>query len=79
MDCFEGYIVNVIELTLSGISTIGGRCKFNYILLGGALVLLVELKASLTESLTELSNVVAQVYAEAEGILRLIGSLIPNL
>jgi len=69
LECFEGYVINVPELTLGGISTTGGRCEFSYIFLGGALLLLVELKASLIKTLAELSNIVAQVCAEAEGIL----------
>jgi hypothetical protein len=48
----------------------GGRCEYNFIFLGSALLVLVELKFDLDgRSDVGLSNIVAQVFAECEGCI----------
>lgn len=77
-DIFRGGIINTPEITLEGTTSSGGRCEYNFVFLGSALLVLVELKFALDgKSDLFLSNIVAQVFAESEGfIFCLFSSLI---
>jgi hypothetical protein len=67
-DLFEGRVLNYPELTLSGEIGKSGRCESTYTFMGCSMILLIELKFDL-RSLTamELSDIIAQVCAEADG------------
>ena len=67
-DLFEGRVLNYPELTLSGEIGKSGRCEFTYVFMGCSMLLLIELKFDLRSlTTTELSDIIAQVCAEADG------------
>jgi hypothetical protein len=67
-DLFEGRVLNHPELTLSGEIGKSGRCEFTYVFMGCSMLLLIELKFDLRSmTTTELSDIIAQVCAEADG------------
>ena len=67
-DMFEGRVLNYPELTLSGEIGKSGRCEFTYMFMGSSMLLLIELKFDLRSlTATELSDIIAQVCAEADG------------
>jgi hypothetical protein len=71
IETFCGGVVNIPELSLEGGGTSsGGHCEYNFVFLGSAILVLVELKFDLTgKTDAGLSNLLAQVFAESEGCL----------
>ena len=69
-DLFEGRVINKPKITIAGSIGRKGRCEYSYVFIEGLMLLLIELKLDL-HSLNDAdySNIVAQVCAEADGIL----------
>lgn len=68
INIFEGRIVNQPEMYLEGNMTRKGRCEYTWIITGGTIILLVELKLNLRSlSSDAYSDIIAQCCAEANG------------
>jgi hypothetical protein len=69
-DLFEGRVINKPETTITGSIGRKGRCEYSYVFVQAVMLLLIKMKFDLRSfNDADYSNIVAQVCAEADGIL----------